>query len=275
MARAPPLPQTIRHTGQLEVPAAPAGRPLDLEAKAAQLVRELRAVGRADLPLVDHPRPRLHRHDPTVRPQRPMDQEMRVQLRIRRPASDRASRRVLPARRQNLGGALAHHRVLVNAATDHWNELRSVRQRPVDGALLGGLERRTDLGRAERPHGRHRLRRRERRVDRHNRLPVRADPSEGLVGDRVADRHQRVEGLAVDRLGPVETERGGTLGAQRPPARSLDSLAVLEVVVPLFRRLRPALEIRRVRRAPSRRDLRDRQHDGDSSIQCVECIALP
>jgi hypothetical protein len=238
MARAPSLPQTVRDSRQLEVPPAATGRPLHLEPQAAEFLRELRPVGRPDLPLVHHPRPRFDRHDAAVRAQRPVDQDVRVELRVGRPAGDRASRRVLPARGQDLAGAFADDRVLVEAAADHRHVFRCVGECPVDRVFLGGLERRADLRRAERPDGRDRFRRRERRVDRHDRLAVRADPTEGLAADRVADGHQRVEGVAVDWVGAVEAERRGTFRTECPAARRLDSLAVLEVVVALLGRLR-------------------------------------
>jgi hypothetical protein len=77
----------------------------------------------------------------------------------------------------------------------------------------------------------------------------------------MADRHHRAERITLNRPAGIDAERRSTARAEHPATRSLDPLTVLEVVVALLRRLRPALQIRRVRAAAAGRNLRDRQHD--------------
>jgi beta-phosphoglucomutase-like phosphatase (HAD superfamily) len=89
--------------------------------------------------------------------------------------------------------------VLIDAAAHHRHELDRVLKRPIGRALLRRLQRHAHLGRAERPNRGHRLRRRERRIDRDDRLTVRADPPQPLARHWMADRHHRAKRVPLNR----------------------------------------------------------------------------
>jgi hypothetical protein len=73
--------------------------------------------------------------------------------------------------------------------------------------------------------------------------------------------HHRVKRVTLNRQRRVNAERRRAARTEHPPARSLDTLTVLQVVVALFWRLRPTLQIGRVRATATGRNLRHRQHE--------------
>jgi hypothetical protein len=201
------------------------------------------------------PRPRIDRHEPTIPAVRCVQQDVRVQLRVRDLIGHCASRGVPPARRDHTDRLGMQNRVRVHALAQHRDVPDRVVERAVDRDLMRGLDPLTQLRRAERPDGADRLRGGERRVQRRYRLTTAADPAQLVTGVGPADVHQRPQLLTGHRHARVDPEQ---VRAARPAAWSRDPLAVLEVVVAQLRGPGLALQIFGI---PSRRALRDLRHD--------------
>jgi hypothetical protein len=69
-----------------------------------------------------------------------MEEDVRVELRVRDLISDRASGRVPPARRDQFGCLLMHDGVVAHAPAQHQHLPCCVGQRPVDRGLMRLLD---------------------------------------------------------------------------------------------------------------------------------------
>ena len=125
--------------GELEVPLPAARATLDREAERGELARELGSVCRADLALMLQPRPRIDRHEPTIPTVRGVQQDVRVQLRIRNLIGDGPSRGVPPACCDHPNRLGLQDRVRVDALAQHRDVPDRVVERAVDRDLMCGL----------------------------------------------------------------------------------------------------------------------------------------
>ena len=91
------------------------------------------------------PRPRIDRHEPTIAAARGVQQDMRVQLRVRDLIGHGASRGVPPARRDHPDRLGMQDRVRVHALAQHRHVPDRVVERAVDRDLVRGLDPLTQL----------------------------------------------------------------------------------------------------------------------------------
>jgi hypothetical protein len=253
----PAVQQRLRDAGQLEVALPAARAALNGEPQRGELAGELGPVRRADLALMLQPRPRIDRHEPTIAAVCGVQQDVRVQLRVRHVIGNSASRGVPPARRDHPDRLGMQDRVGVHALAQHRDVPDRVVERAVDRDLVRGLDPFTQLRGAERPDGAHALRRGERRVQRGDRLATATDPAQLAAGVGPADVHQRPQLLTRHGHLGVHAEQ---VSSARPATWSLDSFPVLEVVVTQLRRPGLPLEVLGIPTRRALRDLRDDQH---------------
>lgn len=257
MAARPAVQQPLRDAGQLEVPLPTSRAALHREPQRVELAGELAPVCRADLALMLQPRPRIDRHEPSIAAVRGVQQDMRVQLRVRHLIGNGAGRGVPPARRDHPNRLRMQNRVRVHALTQHRHVPDRVVERPADRDLMRGLDLLTQLRRAKRPDGADRLRRGERRVQRRDRLTTAAYPAQLAAGVGAADVHQRAQLLTSHARVGVDAEQ---VRSARPATRSLDPFPVLQVVVAQLRGPGLPLEVLGIPARRALRDLRDDQH---------------
>jgi hypothetical protein len=215
----------------LEIPAALPGAAFDAIAALGELVRERRAVVRAELPRGAEDRPRGDRDQPTVLADRARDYDVAVDLRVRRTALENPACGRVPVLRRNEINCVLLDQLPVVTAAHRRHRLRQVRHRLCDGCGVRGLDLPALMLVPERPHDRHRLGRAECQVDAAAALAVGARASEPLAAAWVASLHQRDELPALDGRA-LDLQPGERVGCREPSAGGLRGLSLwAEVVV--------------------------------------------
>ena len=107
---------------------------------------ELGAVGGAELAAMDEPHARVGRHDPAVSSCGTVDEDVGVQLWVRRSSLDCPRGGVLPARRDHIRRRRVNDGLLVDPLADHGDVLHRVGERAANGELVRPLDSRPQIG---------------------------------------------------------------------------------------------------------------------------------
>ncbi len=177
---------------------------------------------------MNQPGARIDRHHPPVAAHCPVQQHVRVQLRVGGLVLDCPGSGMAPTSRDQRRGLGVNHGLLVDPLADHRNLLDRVPQGTVDCVLVRPLDLGAQFLICDGPDRADRLRRRERRVERRHGLTGPAGPAKRSAGVGSPNRHQCPQLLPADHHVGVAADGRRT---PSPPPRRLNPLTALQVVV--------------------------------------------